>query len=294
MVQYAQKECQDCHGLFPGYEMVRITEEELSTSVKKGRVERTQYGSHVSVGIGRPEVTTHITSHDLLICRQCMSRRRWKALARWVFVAVAATAIVLYVSGREDTKHSNVQLEQNISEPEASAADPYDMSAYQSQPDQQETAELENQTVGDSGVAANVALPAPSPQGRDIISSDSMPATMPTARDGQKPWVTMDDYPKAALNERREGEVNTRLTIGPEGRVRYCQVISSSGYKDLDNSACEMLLNRGDFNPAVDASGKPVEGIFVQRVVWKLPQQQQRNQRLEKVVGRVVDNLLGQ
>lgn len=68
-------------------------------------------------------------------------------------------------------------------------------------------------------------------------------------------WQTADDYPIKALREGREGTTNFRLHIGKDGMIKDCVVTQSSGWDDLDEAACDMMMRRARFRPAKDAQG---------------------------------------
>jgi protein TonB len=84
-------------------------------------------------------------------------------------------------------------------------------------------------------------------------------------------WATSDDYPARALREEREGTTRFRVTVGPDGRVRNCEVTSSSGSADLDRSACENVARRARFKPATDATGAAVSGTYSNAIRWEIP-----------------------
>lgn len=62
-----------------------------------------------------------------------------------------------------------------------------------------------------------------------------------------------------------------RLAIDPTGRVADCTVTSSSGSTALDVQSCRIARNRVLFEPARDATGRPVAGDYVLPVRWQLP-----------------------
>ncbi|WP_106640253.1 energy transducer TonB [Allosphingosinicella vermicomposti] len=66
------------------------------------------------------------------------------------------------------------------------------------------------------------------------------------------------DYPRAAKRAGVEGEVLVRFTVEPNGRVGACTVLRSSGSADLDATTCRLIQQRYRFEPARDASGRPV------------------------------------
>ncbi|MFC3174891.1 energy transducer TonB [Novosphingobium bradum] len=84
-------------------------------------------------------------------------------------------------------------------------------------------------------------------------------------------WATPNDYPSRALREEREGVTGFRVSVGPDGRVTDCQITSSSGSPDLDQTACEKIRQRARFNPAKDGEGNPTSGSYSNRVRWVIP-----------------------
>lgn len=84
-------------------------------------------------------------------------------------------------------------------------------------------------------------------------------------------WATPNDYPSRALREEREGVTGFRVTVGPDGRVSDCQITSSSGSPDLDQTACDKIRQRARFNPATDGEGNPTSGSYSNRVRWVIP-----------------------
>ena len=84
-------------------------------------------------------------------------------------------------------------------------------------------------------------------------------------------WATTNDYPSRALREEREGTTGFRVTVGPDGRVTDCQITSSSGSPDLDQTACDKIRQRARFAPATDGEGNPTTGSYSNRVRWVIP-----------------------
>lgn len=108
-----------------------------------------------------------------------------------------------------------------------------------------------------------VAPPAPpAPKG---ATSTAQPRGNPGS------WATTDDYPARALREERAGTTGFRVTIGTDGRVVDCQITSSSGSPDLDETACAKVKQRARFKPALE-NGQPVQGSYSSRVKWVIPQ----------------------
>jgi TonB family protein len=84
--------------------------------------------------------------------------------------------------------------------------------------------------------------------------------------------VTSGDYPAEAIQNREQGLVAFRLTVGVNGRVTACDILSSSGSALLDASTCRIMRSRGRFRPARDASGNAVADTIESRIDWRIPE----------------------
>ena len=80
-----------------------------------------------------------------------------------------------------------------------------------------------------------------------------------------------DDYPSAALNAGAEGSTVVQYTVGTNGKVSGCDVISSSGNAALDAATCRVIRSRARFTPATNESGQKVTDTGTQKVTWKIP-----------------------
>jgi TonB family protein len=85
-----------------------------------------------------------------------------------------------------------------------------------------------------------------------------------------RPLFTNDDYPAEAARERREGTVAFHAVIGKDGRAKSCVVIQSSGWQDLDQTTCRLVIERLWLRPARDSDGRLVEVSFTSKASWKL------------------------
>lgn len=80
-----------------------------------------------------------------------------------------------------------------------------------------------------------------------------------------------EDYPVEAILRNDQGSVQTRVKIGPDGRVRDCSVVQSSGSAALDRATCEILTQRARFTPARDSEGRPTGFDYTPpAIVWRL------------------------
>lgn len=64
--------------------------------------------------------------------------------------------------------------------------------------------------------------------------------------------------------------MKVKATVGATGSVVACEVISGSGYTELDIAACEGMRRYGRFDPAHDAAGAATEGEFITTIVYSL------------------------
>jgi len=83
-------------------------------------------------------------------------------------------------------------------------------------------------------------------------------------------YFSVDDYPASALRDRHQGTTGVRLTVGANGRIVACDVITTSGSAALDAATCRILRSRARYTPARDAGGTPVQGTDFGRVTWRL------------------------
>ena len=75
--------------------------------------------------------------------------------------------------------------------------------------------------------------------------------------------ITARDYPPAIMRAwPRGGVIFLRLRIEANGRPSRCDVMRGFGYSDADRWTCSLVMQRGQFRPAVDARGVPVAAWF--------------------------------
>lgn len=86
-------------------------------------------------------------------------------------------------------------------------------------------------------------------------------------------WVTSDDYPPGGLRNEEQGRTGFKLDVGADGRVTNCTVTSSSGFPDLDETACKLLPRRARFTPAKDAAGNGMASVYSSSIRWQIPKE---------------------
>lgn len=72
-----------------------------------------------------------------------------------------------------------------------------------------------------------------------------------------------EDYPYWATEHGLGGRSVLTLEVGPDGRVRKCEVFASSGYASLDARACAVYRNRAQFNLAAGAGPRIARAPFL-------------------------------
>lgn len=80
------------------------------------------------------------------------------------------------------------------------------------------------------------------------------------------------DYPRSAGQAGVGGTVSVRYEVGVDGRVTDCEVTRSSGFPDLDNTTCRLIMERFRFKPSLDPDGNPVSATIVQNHTWVIHQ----------------------
>jgi len=95
-------------------------------------------------------------------------------------------------------------------------------------------------------------------------------AELAAPRAGLASYIGASDYPAEALRRRLEGTTMFELSIGANGIVTSCAIVSSSGHDVLDNALCRILSARARFTPARDSAGNPVPGTYASSYTWRL------------------------
>lgn len=84
-------------------------------------------------------------------------------------------------------------------------------------------------------------------------------------------WISIRDYPQAAIDGHQQGAVGYAVAIDASGTVTGCTVTATSGSPSLDATTCALIFVRARFAPALDAAGRPVAGSYASRVRWVYP-----------------------
>ena len=90
-------------------------------------------------------------------------------------------------------------------------------------------------------------------------------------RDRQLHEIVFQNYPEHALAAGEEGAVFFKVTLDKDARPMSCQVTHGSGYPDLDEETCNLIVQHAVFSAARDANGKVVSQTTEGVVNWTLP-----------------------
>ncbi len=130
-------------------------------------------------------------------------------------------------------------------------------------------------------LATPIGYPTPTITGTDEGGgTDPRPRATPTSyftpvaaspRNAPSGWVTTDDYPARDLREGNQGVTRFRVTVGTDGRVQRCEILRSSGFPSLDDTACAKITRRARFDPAIGENGAKVVGSYASSVRWQIP-----------------------
>lgn len=79
------------------------------------------------------------------------------------------------------------------------------------------------------------------------------------------------DFPRNGAQQRDGRSAVYRIDVGANGRVTGCRASEPSGLPELDAFMCRLISDRFVYEPARDASGRPVPGVAGWRQSWNLP-----------------------
>ena len=97
-------------------------------------------------------------------------------------------------------------------------------------------------------------IPIPLPPSTDIFTPGPLPTPMPSlgfdpvaARpaNDRANWVTTGDYPARDIRQENEGVTGFRVVVGTDGRVKSCEITSSSGFAGLDQATRHRTVTGG-------------------------------------------------
>ncbi len=95
-------------------------------------------------------------------------------------------------------------------------------------------------------------------------------------------WVTNDDYPQDKILSKIRGAVRVVLAVDATGKIYRRDIALSSREPKLDELSCNLVRRRGHYIPAKDTDGAPVSSEISRGVIWDIPNEVPKVNRLVK------------
>lgn len=90
----------------------------------------------------------------------------------------------------------------------------------------------------------------------------------PTSNPGY--WMTNGDYPTAMETRGEQGLVYFRLLVDTAGKPSSCHIQQSTRPAEFDDAVCKGIMRRAQFEPALDAAGKPIASYYRNSVRFRM------------------------
>jgi hypothetical protein len=78
----------------------------------------------------------------------------------------------------------------------------------------------------------------------------------------------MDRFPRGLNRFGDPVTVRARVIVGADGKAERCRVIEPVVDPDYEERTCGVILADGEYEPARDAAGTPVRGLYIQNIVY--------------------------
>ncbi|OWQ96687.1 energy transducer TonB [Sphingopyxis witflariensis] len=83
-------------------------------------------------------------------------------------------------------------------------------------------------------------------------------------------WLNNSDYPPEMRARGYQGLVHFRLIVDAAGKPASCHIQQSTRPVEFDEAVCNGIMRRAEFEPALDAMGKPVASYYLNRVRFRM------------------------
>lgn len=92
----------------------------------------------------------------------------------------------------------------------------------------------------------------------------------PAAPENQSRWGRriIERYPSNMVRRGENGIVDVLLIVGPDGRAERCVVTAATAHPDLQEHACNGMLEHARFEPALDQDGQPTRDFWATTVIF--------------------------
>ena len=106
--------------------------------------------------------------------------------------------------------------------------------------------------------------------GLDEESQESLSREVDPTNMRQVTRLLQSNYPTRMLYDNKEGLVAFRLVVDRLGKPVSCQIMRSTRPIAFDDVVCLGLMQNAEFEPALDADGKPIASYFEGRVKFEI------------------------
>lgn len=96
-------------------------------------------------------------------------------------------------------------------------------------------------------------------------------ASGPKVRGDPSFGISDEDYPPNAVRNNEQGVTSVSFTVNTQGRAEGCQVTGSSGFSDLDQLTCTLVMRRARYTPAKDVGGNAMASTDRRSIRWTIP-----------------------
>jgi TonB family protein len=90
----------------------------------------------------------------------------------------------------------------------------------------------------------------------------------PPAPQNDKEWLRSTDLSMPAFKRIPHGSVQMIFQVSTEGRVTECTTVRTSGDAELDETICNLVVQRARFRPAGNPNGDAVPGGHRRTISW--------------------------
>lgn len=85
--------------------------------------------------------------------------------------------------------------------------------------------------------------------------------------------ISNRDYPENLSDAGIGGRVTVLYVVERDGRVSDCDVVGSSGNRQLDQWTCQLIRERFRFRPSLDGRGRPIPALIRENHYWETYQE---------------------
>lgn len=83
-------------------------------------------------------------------------------------------------------------------------------------------------------------------------------------------WLDNYDYPIKMAMYGEEAIVHFRLSVGADGKPTACHIQQSTRPAEFDDAVCAGIMKSAQFEPALDAAGKPIASYYLNTVRFQM------------------------